>query len=321
MPDEVRHFGSIVRHAEETSQRAGRGHRFVVTHRDPGSLSVMEASSSAQLRREGRQDGPVNDEPRSPKDTFITVYGRMPVLEVLQDLELSVDKVVLAESAHGESVDRIRTLARRRGIPVRTATAHRVKVLAGNGKHDQGVLADVVAPRMTLVEDFVQRPSEGGDAVLVLDAVTNPQNVGMILRTATAAGLGGVVLPARVARCGPARRQGVRRRRLPGADPARAALRLRRCGRSRTPGGGSPGWTAALRTTSTRPSCRRRRRSCSATRPRVCRRRSPSLVDVWVSIPMAGGVESLNVASAAAVVSFELLRRRLAATGLEIDRP
>src|SRR4051794_35818263 len=124
----------------------------------------------------------------------------MPVLEVLQDLTLTVDKVVLADSAHGESVDRIRALARRRGIDVRTATAHRVKVLAGNGKHDQGVLADVVAPRMQLVEDFVERPSsdagdDGSDTVLVLDAVTNPQNVGMILRTATAAGLAGVVLP------------------------------------------------------------------------------------------------------------------------------
>src|SRR3954451_16551663 len=145
----------------------------------------------------GREDGrgSVRDGQRSPKDTFITVYGRMPVLEVLQDLTLRVDKVMIADAAHGESVDRIRSLARRRGIDVRTATAHRVKVLAGNGKHDQGVLADVVAPRMAPVEDFVQRPSQGTDTVLVLDAVTNPQNVGMILRTATAAGLGGVVLP------------------------------------------------------------------------------------------------------------------------------
>jgi 23S rRNA (guanosine2251-2'-O)-methyltransferase len=34
------------------------------------------------------------------------------------------------------------------------------------------------------------------------------------------------------------------------------------------------------------------------------------LVDRWLSIPMSGGVESLNVASAAAVLSFELVRRR-----------
>src|SRR5919202_2054822 len=133
---------------------------------------------------------------RSPKDTFITVYGRMPVLEVLQDVGLTVDKVLVAEGSRGESLDRIRALARRRGVAVRTATAHRVKVLAGNGKHDQGVLADVVAPRMALVEDFVQRPESGGsDTVLVLDGGTNPSNVGMILRTATAAGGGGGGLP------------------------------------------------------------------------------------------------------------------------------
>ena len=125
----------------------------------------------------------------SPKDTFITVYGRMPVLEVLQDAGLTVDKVVIAEGSRGESLDRIRALARRRGVDLRTASAHRVKVLAGNGKHDQGVLADVVAPRMALVEDFVQQPAAAGsDMVLVLDAVSNPSNVGMILRTATAAG-------------------------------------------------------------------------------------------------------------------------------------
>src|SRR5918911_2888581 len=112
---------------------------------------------------------------RSPKDIFITVYGRMPVLEVLQDIGLTVDKVVVAEGSRGESLDRIRALARRRGVQVRSASPHRVKVLAGNGKHDQGVLADVVAPRMALVEDFVERPpSTASDLVLVLDGVTNP---------------------------------------------------------------------------------------------------------------------------------------------------
>ena len=37
-----------------------------------------------------------------------------------------------------------------------------------------------------------------------------------------------------------------------------------------------------------------------------------ALIDEWLAIPMAGDVESLNVASAAAVVCFELLRRRTA---------
>ena len=101
------------------------------------------------------------DDDRSPKDTFITVYGRMPVLEALQDGSLTVDKVLVAEGSRGDSLDRIRALARERGIALRTVSAHRVKVLAGNGKHDQGVLADVVAPRMELVDAFVERPSSG----------------------------------------------------------------------------------------------------------------------------------------------------------------
>lgn len=252
---------------------------------------------------------------RSPKDTFITVYGRMPVLEVLQDRSLTVDKVLVAEGSHGESLDRIRALARQRGVAVRIATPHRVKVLAGNGKHDQGVLADVVAPRMELVEDFVQRPSSGpggSDVVLVLDGVSNPSNVGMILRTATAAGVAGVVLP---------------RAGSPGVDPlvvkASAGVAYRApILRSRTAADGvrtlrSAGWRI-LGLDADAPARLYETDLPAATAvvlgnettgisPEVA-----ELLDFRVTIPMIGGVESLNVSSAAAVVCFELLRRRLA---------
>ena len=40
-------------------------------------------------------------EPRSPKDTFITVYGRKPVQEALEDEGLRVDKVILADDGSG----------------------------------------------------------------------------------------------------------------------------------------------------------------------------------------------------------------------------
>ena len=84
----------------------------------------------------------------SPKDRFVTVYGRKPVLEALADDGLSVDKVVLADTARGPAAREILDAARARGVQVQRASAQRVKVLAGNGKQDQGVLADVVAPRM-----------------------------------------------------------------------------------------------------------------------------------------------------------------------------
>ena len=70
---------------------------------------------------------------RSPKDTFITIYGRKPVLEALGDDALQVDKVVLADEARGEPVRAIIAAARARAEPVPRASAHRVKVLSGNG--------------------------------------------------------------------------------------------------------------------------------------------------------------------------------------------
>ena len=124
--------------------------------------------------------------PRSPKDTFITVYGRMPVLEALDDAGLRVDKVILAEGLRGEPVRAILSAARARGVRVERASAHRVKGLAGNGRHDQGVLADVVAPRMEPIGEFIDRLADGPARVLVPDRLTNPANVGMILRSALA---------------------------------------------------------------------------------------------------------------------------------------
>jgi 23S rRNA (guanosine2251-2'-O)-methyltransferase len=246
--------------------------------------------------------------PVSPKDRFVTVYGRKPVLEVLADPALTVDKVVLADSARGASAEEILRAADSRGVVVRRASAHRVKVLAGNGKQDQGVLADVVAPRMRPLSVAL---SSGRlpRSVLVLDGITTPANVGMIIRTATAAGLGGIVVP---------------RRGVASLDPlvvkasAGVAFKapLLRCA------------TAAEAVDALRAAGYRVFGLDGQARRTVFEAAFPGqsafvlggetagvgvdvrpLVDEWLSIPMAGGVESLNVASAAAVLCFDLVRR------------
>jgi 23S rRNA (guanosine2251-2'-O)-methyltransferase len=251
-------------------------------------------------------------EGRSPKDTFITVYGRMPVLEVLQDASLNVDKVLIADNARGESLDRILALARRREVGVRTVAPHRVKLLAGNGKQDQGVLADVVAPKMrTLTEFTASRQARPGvkSHVLVLDGVNNPSNVGMIIRTATAAGLAGVVLPRAgspdvdplviKASAGVAFRASIIRCRT-GAEAAeelsRAGFRVY-------------GLSGGARTSVYAEEFPDRAAFVLGNETVGLGRETERWVDRWLSIPMAGGVESLNVASAAAVLCFDLVRR------------
>ena len=248
---------------------------------------------------------------RSPKDRFITVYGRKPVLEALADPRLTVDKVIAAENARGDSLSKILTAARERGVPVQRASAHRVKVLAGNGHHDQGVLADVVAPAMRPVADFLaELPPEAPCALLVLDAVTNPANVGMVLRTATAAGLDGVLVP---------------RRGVPAIDPlvikasagvafrapvVRASTAAQGCAELRAAGIAVLGLAAGAR----------RDLLSDPLPPRlalVLGNETDGLsADVraeltgTAAIPLHGGVESLNVASAAAVAAYELMRHR-----------
>ncbi|MEV6970880.1 RNA methyltransferase [Hamadaea sp. NPDC051192] len=249
---------------------------------------------------------------RSPRESFITVYGRMPVLEVLQNRDLQVDKLVVADSARGDNLDRILDLADRRGVPIQHATAHRVKVLAGNGKHDQGIIADVVAPRMRNIAEFARDSgSRRTSRVLVLDGVNNPSNVGMIIRAATGAGMSGIVLP----RVG-----------SPGIDPLvikasagvayRAAVIWARTGAESV----ETLREAGFRIYGLAGDARRSLYDDRVFAPKAAfvlgneteglSRTTAALVDEWVAIPLEGGVESLNVATAAAVLCFDLLRRK-----------
>jgi len=129
-----------------------------------------------------------------PRDRFVTIYGRKPVLEALLDSSLRVDKVLLAHRADGGLVARIVRAAAERGVELRRVAPKQVTRLSRNGRQDQGVAADIVAQRMRPLEAFLEAPPERA-TVMLLDGVTTPANVGMLLRTATAAGLDGVVLP------------------------------------------------------------------------------------------------------------------------------
>jgi 23S rRNA (guanosine2251-2'-O)-methyltransferase len=244
----------------------------------------------------------------SPKDRFLTVYGRKPVLEALDDPSLEVDKVILADTARGPGATEIQRAARAAGVRVQRASAHRVKVLAGNGKQDQGVLADVVAPRMRPLAaalDVARPPSR----VLILDGITTPANVGMILRTATAAGIGGVVVPRRgVASLDPLvvkASAGVAFR----APVLRCATAVEAAGMLLEAGYGIYALSASEGESLFDVELPERAAFVLGAETAGIGSEVTDLVTGSLSIPMPGEVESLNVSAAAAVLCFELARR------------
>jgi 23S rRNA (guanosine2251-2'-O)-methyltransferase len=246
-------------------------------------------------------------QPPNPRDRFITVYGRKPVLEALADDRLTVDKVLLADNAGGPQISQLLREAARRGVEVLRVPAARVTKVSRNGRQDQGVVADIVAPGLRRLSP--ETAAELAGPVLVLDGVTNPQNVGMILRTATAAGFAGIVLPRAgvpdlsplvvKASAGVAFRAPI----LKAFTAPEAVGDLKRAGFhvvGLDAGGDDDLFAAHLH----EPVAFVLGSETAGHGAEVA-----AQVDTWVSIPMAAGVESLNVAAAAAVVCFELVRR------------
>ncbi len=129
-----------------------------------------------------------------PRDRWITVYGRKPVSEVLENEELAVSRLLVSHTARGAVVDRILAAAHKRSLKVERVTPKLVNKLSRNARQDQGVAADVEAPRMTTLEAWLEN-APARASVLAFDGVTTPGNVGLILRSAVAAGLDGVLVP------------------------------------------------------------------------------------------------------------------------------
>ena len=237
----------------------------------------------------------------------MTVYGRMPVREVLADTSTPVELVLLARTARGDTVDDIVRLAGQRGVELKRVAPEKVTRLSGNGRHDQGVVAEVRAPGLVELDDWLADHHPA--ALLVLDGVTNPGNVGMIIRTVTAAGLDGLVLP---------------RAGSPDVGPlvvkASAGVAFRATIlRSATAAGAVRTLAAAgvevigLRTGGpdlfTSPMPDRAAWVLGSEHDGISPEVSEQVMS-WRSLPLANGVESLNVAVTAGILAYEVTRRR-----------
>ncbi len=129
-------------------------------------------------------------------DQVLTVYGRKPALEVLQDDSLNCYRLHVADSNKPAPIlDQMRALAEQRGIEILTHGKRELSRISRKGSQDQGVAVDVHCPAFASLEDFLARDNGAPARLLAADGITNPQNLGMLVRSAVAGGIDGILWP------------------------------------------------------------------------------------------------------------------------------
>ena len=129
-------------------------------------------------------------------DGLEVVAGRNPVVEVLSG-EREVERVFIADGSEG-SVSKIVALAREKGVIVDFVPKEKIDAMAPGVKH-QGVVAKVSEYKYADMDDAFARAEESGEDpfIIILDEISDPHNLGAIIRTAECAGAHGVVIPKR----------------------------------------------------------------------------------------------------------------------------
>ena len=243
------------------------------------------------------------------------VEGRQAVRELLSARRRRVRDVWLSDTVDDDNpvIAEIVDLAEEDRVPVRRVPRGKLDATAQT-EAPQGVLAHADPLTEHDLDELLTAAGATPPFLLVLDGVTDPQNVGALLRTADASGVTGVVLPRhRAAHVTPAVTKAaagavehVPMAVVAGIPAALATLKERGV------------WTVGLDAEGDRsvfdlP---------VATEPlalvlgaegpglsRLARQRC----DVVAAIPLGGHIPSLNVSAAGAVACFEILRRRLEA--------
>ena len=128
------------------------------------------------------------------KDRLLTIYGRNPVIEALEDKSLKIFRLHLSKSNKPSAqLKQMKKLAQNRGIEIIYHDKNTLSRISKNGKQDQGVALDIETINFPTLDQFIA--SNSTYRVIALDGVSNPQNIGMIIRSCAAGDIDALILP------------------------------------------------------------------------------------------------------------------------------
>jgi 23S rRNA (guanosine2251-2'-O)-methyltransferase len=251
---------------------------------------------------------------RGPAALPETVVGRNPVVEALRAGVPATALYVASGLASDERVSEAIAAVAERGIALLEVSRPELDRLTGNAVH-QGLALTVPPYQYAHPEDLLARAADSGRAALIVavDGVTDPRNLGAIVRSAAAFGAHGVVVPER-------RSAGMTASAWRTSAGTAARIRVARCTnlvRTLKDYAAKGLMIAGLDADGTVDTDDFE----LATSPLVIvvgsegrglSRLTRTVCDVTVSIPMVRAVESLNASVATGVVLAEVARRRRA---------
>ena len=242
------------------------------------------------------------------------LYGLHPVEEALKAGRRRFDHVLVAREREDLRLELLVAALRQSGVPVRQESREQLTMLARTPAH-QGVVALVRAQEFLSIEDLFTPDSRAANPsaprlLLALDGVEDPQNLGALLRVADGAGVDGVILTERrsaplspvAVKASAGAAEHLRIARV--VNLVRALEELKRQNL----------WIVGL---DERGTADYDQFDLTGDCVLVLGREGAGLHDLvrrtcdhLLRIPMAGGVSSLNVSAAGAVVLYEASRQR-----------
>ena len=240
------------------------------------------------------------------------IEGRNAVTEALRS-GIAIDKISLAKGETDRTLSRIASEARKAGVVVVEADRRKLDAMSLTHSH-QGIIAIAAVRAYATVEDILSIASARGEKPLlvVCDEISDPHNLGAIIRTAECAGAHGVIIPKRrsagltavVAKSSAGAVSYLPVARVPNIPSLLKDLKKQgiwvfgAAAEGTVPLYGADFKNAAAIVIGSEGDGMTRlvRESC----------------DFLVSIPMKGQISSLNASAAAAILLYEAVRQRLA---------
>ena len=239
------------------------------------------------------------------------IEGRNAVIEALRSGE-TIDKIYLQKGETDKTLGHIASKARAAGVVVVEADRRKLDAMSRTHAH-QGVIALAAVREYVSVESILQAARDKGEAPLlvVCDEISDPHNLGAIIRTAYCAGAHGVIIPKRrsagltsvVAKTSAGAVSYLPVARVPNLPALLKELKEQGVWVFGTAAGGTTdlyhadlkGPAAIVIGSEGEGMSRLVEENC----------------DFLVSIPMKGGLNSLNASAAAAILLYEAVRQRM----------